>query len=409
MRTVWKIVLPILVLAAGAAGAAFLVAMRPEAQRSPVAITPPVATTIRVDPAPRRIDAASQGEVRPVAVSPISAEVAGVVVSRSPQLEAGLLVEAGDELLRIDDADYRSAVAAAEAELADLRRRLTEEQAAAEVARAEWADLGQGEPSALTLRHPQIAAIEAGIVAAEARRDAAERDLERTAVRAPFTGRIGSKQVELGQRVAPGQELLRLEAAGTMEVVLPVTLEQLRFVDLPLRGQRLEDGPTVRLWGRIAEQRQEWRGRVVRTLTGIDERTRMVRAVARVEEDDAGPPLLAGLFVEAEIAGREVDDVVALPATAIQPGDRAFVVVPDGDGEAWVLEERTLSVLRRGRDQVLVTGPLAAGDRVVTVRLPQMRAGMRVRLADEDAAAGDDAATPPPQRAGDPDGGEPTE
>lgn len=393
MRSWWKIVLPLLVLAVGVGGLVLLRALKPEASRSPVELVPPVATTVTVDPGPRRIDAASQGMLRPRAVIPLAAEVGGVVTWTSPRLVAGAAVETGAELLRIDQADYRAALATAEAELAELRRLLAEELAASEVAVEEWAALGQGEPSDLALRRPQLAAVRARIAAAEARLERARRDLERTVLRAPEAGRIATTAVERGQLVARGQELLRLQAGPPLEVVLPVTLEQLRFLDLPLDGALLADGPAVVLRGRVADRPVEWRGYVHRTLPGVSEQTRMLRAVVRVPGDDAGPPLIDGLYVEAEIAGAVVENVVALPASAVQPGDVVFVAIADDAGHR--LEERALEILRRGEDEVLARGPLAAGERVVGVRLPQMRAGMRVRLQDEGGRL-DDAAEPAP-------------
>lgn len=400
-----KIVLPILALLIGAGIAVALVKLRPEAEQAPVELVPPVATTVAADPQRRRIDAPSQGMVRARAVSPLSVQVTGVVTWVAPQLVDGALVAADAPLLRIEDADYRAAVATAEAELAGLRRQLAEEEAAAELAAEEWRALGEGEPTALALREPQLAAVRAQIAAAEAGVERARRDLARTELRAPFRGRVRSETVALGQLLAPGSAPIQLEAADEMEVVLPVTLEQLRYLDLPLRGELLDDGPAVTLRARIAEREVTWHGHVVRTLAGVDDATRMVRAVARIPLDPEGPPLLTGLYLEAEIAGREVDDVLALPATAIQPGDLCFVVVPAADGDHHLLEERQLQVLRRGRDEVLAVGLIAAGELVVSVRLPQMRDGMPVRLASEvdDAADTDtDAAAAAAAAAEDP-------
>jgi RND family efflux transporter MFP subunit len=378
MRLIWKIVLPVLIVAAATAIAIVLIRNRPAPQRAPVVVAAPSVTVATVMPQERRIDVRTHGTVQPRATSVLGAEVAGRVVWVRPDLAEGVLVATGDELLRIDDADYRALLADAEAALALRRQELVQERAEGERAAREWAELGQGEPGDLVLRRPQLVAAQARIAAAEAAVAKATRDLERTVVRAPYTARITHKVVDLGSRVAPGSELLTLQAASH-EVVLPLALEQVRFVDLPLAGQVLSDGPAVTLSARIGAQRATWQARIVRTLAGLDERTRMVHAVAALLPSGDDPPMLSGLFVEAAIAGRPVAGVVELPLAVLQTGDAIYVYRPGEGGEGTAVRRR-IEILDRGPEHVLVRGDLQAGDRVVAVRVAGMRDGMPLRL-----------------------------
>lgn len=381
MRLAWKIILPVLIIVIAAGISVWLIRNRPAPHRAPVVVTPPSVAVVVAKPQDRRIDVHTHGTVQARATSVLGAEVAGRIAWLREGLAEGVLVAAGDDLLRIDDADYRAAQAEAQAALALRRQELVQEQA--EVARAarEWKEIGNGEASDLVLRKPQLAAAQARIVAAEATLAKAERDLERTVVRAPYTARITRKAVDLGSRVAVGGELLTLQAADSYEVLLPVALDDLRFVSLPLAGAVTSDGPTVSLSTRIGDQLVTWQGRIVRTQAGLAAQTRMVHAVAAITAATDAPALLTGLFVDAVIAGRVVTGVVELPLTVLQTDDVIYVFTPaaanDGSG---TVSRRAVEILQRGERTVLLRGTLNAGDQVVAVRVAGIRDGMPARL-----------------------------
>ena len=114
----------------------------------------------------------------------------------------------------------------------------------------------------------------------------------------------------------------------------------------------------------------------------------MIHAVARVEdpygrgEDPGRPPFAVGLFVEAEIQGRRVEDVYALPRSALRGGDRVVVVDPDGRARL-----RTVTLLQRLPDRLLIESGLAPGERVVTSPLALTVDGMPVEVATAEARA----------------------
>ena len=260
------------------------------------------------------------------------------------------------------------------------------------MARRDWDSLGQGEANPLVLREPQVAEARAALAAAEAALAQAERDIERCTVRAPYAGRVRSKAVDVGQFVARGAELARLYAIDYAEVRLPLADDELAFVDLPLafRGDTATgDGPEVLLSARFAGREHVWEGRLVRTEGEIDPDTRMVVAVARVEDpygrggDERRPPLAVGLFTRAEIQGRVVEDVVVLPRRALRDGRSVLVV--DGDDR---LRIRPVEVLRSEGERVLLSAGVASGERVVATPLEIAVDGMRVRPEAADPEPG---------------------
>ena len=210
--------------------------------------------------------------------------------------------------------------------------------------------------------------------------DQAERDMARTEVRAPYTGRVRATSVDVGQFVNRGAPMATLYATDYAEVRLPIPDDDLAYLDLPLwhRGDKAAEGPEVVLSARFAGGQHSWRGRIVRTEGEIDPRSRMVHVVARVEDpyapSDGRPPLAVGLFVEAEIQGRRAEGVYVVPRAALRASGTVYLI--DADER---LRIRTVEVLRSTREQVIVGAGLSDGDRVVVSPFDTAVDGMHIR------------------------------
>jgi len=381
-KTMLKIVLPVLVLVAGVTGAWAIIAHRPTLEIQPAKAEPPLAQVVRTEPQTVRLNVRSQGVVMPRTQIDWVSEVAGKVIRLHPDFVAGGFFEAGEELVAIDPRDYDQAIAAAEARQAEAKRQLAQEEAQAEQARSEWQALGEGQPSPLTLHEPQLAEARAKLKAAEAELIKAKLQRSRCELRAPFAGRVLSRQVGLGQYVQPGEKLARLYATDVVEVRLPVAADQLNYLDLDLgrRSGYRGEGPKVLFTADIGGIEQRWEGRIVRSEAQVDEATGLLHLVAEIREPYAQKypqPLLAGLFVQAEIEGREQPGVFVLPLGAVSAAQEALVV--DNDQR---LHIRRLDLLRTEADRVLVKGGLARGDRVVTFGVQVPAEGMAVRVEE---------------------------
>ncbi|MGB1190835.1 MAG: efflux RND transporter periplasmic adaptor subunit, partial [Pseudomonadales bacterium] len=210
---------------------------------------------------------------------------------------------------------------------------------------------------------------------------AAQRDLERTTVVAPYQGRVRSENVDLGQYVSRGAALASLYATDFAEVRLPLQDEELAYLDVSLanRTSESEGRAQVNLTANFAGQPQRWRGEIVRSEGEIDAVSRMIHLVARVtapyEPQVGKAPLAVGLFVEAEILGRTLENVVMLPRTAIRGEDQVFLIDQDQR-----LELRQVSIVRRLGDQVIVGKGLVDGDRICLTAMDDAMPGMRVRI-----------------------------
>jgi multidrug efflux pump subunit AcrA (membrane-fusion protein) len=110
----------------------------------------------------------------------------------------------------------------------------------------------------------------------------------------------------------------------------------------------------------------------------LDEETGLLHAVAEVKDPYAvkadQPPLMPGLFVKAEIVGRDQPDVIVLPPSAVNASHEVLWVDKEDR-----LHIRRLSILRNEADRILVKGDLKAGDRVVVSGIQVPVKGMKVR------------------------------
>ena len=381
--------LPVAILAVAVLVVVALVSSRPQLETAPREVVPPPVRVLTVTPTEVDLGVRSQGSVIPVTEADLVSEVAGTIVWTAESFEVGGFFDAGEVLLRLDRRDYELALASARAALAQAGVGLAREQAEADVAREEWEELGEdGEPGPLVLRQPQLAEARAQVEAALANMRRAELDLERTAIRAPFAGRLRAKRVDRGEFVNRGVPLATIYAVDAAEVVLPVPDSELAFLDLPLGGDLGNRGPRVLLRAQFAGGRHEWEGRVVRVGGEIDPATRMVNLIARVDDPYRAsgdrPPLSVGLFVDAEVVGRSVESVFQVPRGALVGADRVWLVE---DGR---LVLRHVGILRADPEVVIVSDGLSAGDRISLTILESAVDGMRVtpQLEPEGVATG---------------------
>jgi multidrug efflux system membrane fusion protein len=389
IKLLLRILLPIVVIAGAGYAGWTMIQNRPIPETRVVEVPLPLVETMDVAYSNVRLRVRAEGTVAPRTEAEFVPEVFGRVMEISPSLVVGGFFEEGEVLLRLDSREYELAVTRSRASIAQAELRLEIERQEAAVAMEEWELLGAGRPTALAMREPQIAEAEAALASAEAALQQAEYDLERAIVRAPFAGRVRSKRVDVGQFVQRGNSVATIYAVDAVEIRLPIPDSELQFVDLPLAyrgdgGSESVTGPEVILRSEFAGQEHEWRGRIVRTEGEIDPRTRMVHAIARVEdpyarsENRLRPPLALGMFVEAEILGRSSGQVAILPRSVLRGADQVLVVSVAGE-----LRFQQVEILRLERDRVLVSSGVAEGDQIVVSPLENAVNGMRVRVIEE--------------------------
>ena len=378
------IVIPSAIVIAFLFGAATLMATAPELEPSSIKPVPVTVRVQNVDMEAIQLKVHSQGSVVPSTVSQLIPEVSGRVTWTSPNLVAGGYFAAGQELARIDELDYKNARDRAKAAL-------NRAKAEVEHARFEYGRLKSLAERKLTSRSALENGLRAYRVSQAAFEDAtvsfeqAEENLNRTVLRAPFDGLVKSENVDIGQFAARGQAIATLYASDIVEVRLPIADRQLAFLNLPsLRTGNLPETqqPSVTLTAEYGGRTLNWAGKIVRTEAEIDTASRMVQLVARVETQADQPGLSVGLFVNAEISGIAVEDVVVLPRSSLRNENQVLIV----DGESKI-RFRTVTPLRLYQDSVLIADGLVEGDRVCVSTLQTAIEGMNVNPISENADA----------------------
>ena len=300
-----------------------LMATRSEVRRTKATLPPPLVSAIAADVGPRTVLISGEGTVRPLREIDLVPQVSGKIVYISPAMRDGGSFGKGETLLCIDPTDYELAVKSAEARVKDLESVLLLTIEEAEVALEEWKlSGGEGdEPPPLVAKKPQLEAARANLAAGEADLEKAKLNLERTTLGAPFEGRIIRKNVDIGQFVSVGQQLGSMYSTEAAEIAVPLTQEDLEWFYVPGFTPDGTGESTVTVYAEIAGRSLTWPARIMRAEGVLDERTRMVNVVVRVERPyDSVPPLAMGLFVTIEIRGVEVPDAVWLPRSAVHEG-----------------------------------------------------------------------------------------
>jgi RND family efflux transporter MFP subunit len=352
-----KKILPILVLIVAAGACALLYYIQPE----PDIVSPerPVTSIeiITVQPESIQLEVRSQGTVLPQTEIDLYSEVSGQIIEVSKNFRSGAAFKQGDALLKIDPIDYQAALATREAEVANAQLNLAREEALSEQAATDWQALGQGEASPLSLRLPQLAQAKAALKSAQALLEQAQQNLAKTSIRAPFDGRILSKNVDLGQYLsaAPTSPIARIYATHAAEVRLPITDREADFLRID------SDHPTsIALSIPNQDSLQTWSAQLDRLEATIDPSSRLLYAVAILENAFTGEnPIRRGRFVEARIQGGITENAYSLPRYALRDSDTLYVLTSDN-----TLVTRTVKVLKSDQDQVVITDGLQAGDQI---------------------------------------------
>ena len=382
----FKTLLPLLLVCASVVVAVVLYISRPE----PVTVVPgeraalvDVAEVVLQD---LRIPIQAQGTVTPHRETILVSEVSGKIMSVSPSFHAGGFVAAGDVLVKIDDRDYQANLLRAKAAVESAESALAQEKGRAEVAYNEWKKLPKNaqrsqDATDLYLRKPQLEQAEAQLLSAEADLSKARDDLERTIIRAPYDSLIKEKRADLGQYVSPTTPLAAVFAVDYAEVRLAIPQSKLSYLDLPgVRGFDSTNAPLVDLYTDVSGEVNHWPARLYRTEGVFDERSRVLFAVARVDDPYAlrvgdSKPLRVGTFVKANILGSEMHDLVVLPRYVLRAGDMLWVV-----DEELTLRNRKVKTLRTEGEEIYVSAGLQQGDLVSLTTVSDTIPGMRVRI-----------------------------
>lgn len=380
------IIAPIAILVVlGVGGVIAISAMKPvpEKNEEPRAGLNVFAEPVRSGSLTITVDA--QGEVRPKREIIVAPQIAGRVTYVSPDFVDGGFIKRGQVLVRVEPADYELAVVRAKSVVASAEQGLAREMAEAELAQQDLEDLGLTDVSPLARREPQLAEARAALDAAKAQLAEAELSLNRTAVIAPFDGRVRERMADIGQFVSPGQSLGNIFATDVVEVALPLKDADLGQLGLPIAflATPQNPGPKVEFTATVGGKQRTWMGEIVRTGAAINSQTRQINVFAELKDPfgagaDDGAPMAPGLFVNAHISGATLENVMIAPRASLRGDDRLFI----GDPKSGKLSIRTVDVAYSDRDGAYVRSGVEPGDLAITSPIQAAFDGMNITVLE---------------------------
>ncbi len=378
MAKLKRIFIPAVILITGVVGfLAFTSMKKPPEEKEKVDTTLIVAVhTIKL--APLTLTVSSYGVVKPKYETELVAQVSGQLVEISDIFVRGAFVKQGQLLARIDPSDYEAALIDAQANLASAQALLETEKAQAKVAEREWQRIKDMTPSELSLRKPQLAQEMARVKAAKAAVLRAERNLQRTEIKAPYDALIENRNISLGSFVTTGSPVGKLLGTAIAEVRLPVADNQLQY--LQDQGKQAN----VKLIATYAGETIQWPAKIVRNEGVIDNTSRMGYLVAQIndpyhlQKKSALPPLRFGSYINAEIIGLSLAQATQLPRYLVNNGKVATL---DKNSR---LKYLAVDIVREEGSNVVVAGGLDQGDRIITSSLDYPVDGMKLALPAEE-------------------------
>jgi RND family efflux transporter MFP subunit len=310
------------------------------------------------------------GTLRPLVEAEVRSRVAGQLVEVA--VREGEQVQEGQVLARIDPTDLRARVAGREAELAAARSQL---ELAKKTLSQQQALATQGFISKNALQNAEsgFEVAQARVGTARSELALAREDLDRAALRAPFSGMVAARLADPGERVAVDAPVVRLVSLERVALEAPVPAENIGDVSV---GQPV----TFRVQG-FGER--EFRGAVERVNPTTAEGSRSIPVHVVIQNPDRA--LRGGLFATGSLVLERLPEALPIPATAVR----------EEEGRRYVYEIEDETVRRRAVElgmatrsgMVDVRSGLEAGDVIVRNNLGHLREGAVARVAQVSAQA----------------------
>jgi len=306
----------------------------------------------------------------------LRSRVGGEIIEVAPEFIDGGSFKKGELILKIDPVDYRLALEQRKAALAEAEFQLKLEEGQRDIAAHEWKILESGNAASeagreLALRVPHMKYRAAKLEAAKAELENAQLDMARTEIRAPFNAIVVERKTDLGMQATMQDALALLAGSDEFHVRASIPVDRLQWI-----GCDPENGSVATVIRGTGKARP---GRVVRLESTLEEKGRMARVIISVPAPREGVhPLLLNEYVRLEIEGPAIENAYHIPRSALH--DNQFVWLATKEN---TLEIRKVEVCWRDATDVMVSGGLNDGERLVLTNLSAPINGMKLRIAGD--------------------------
>lgn len=374
----FKILIPLLVIVGTVFLAKYLLATGPKAKKKPFVKKLSIVEIMTLKKSNYSVTIKASGIVRAGTQTNLVAEVSGRITKISDTFLEGNYFKKNQILLNIDNANYKNSLAIAESDVtsshASLAQILEEEKSTQRSLRLSQKNLSLGQKEVQRIRSlwkkrliarsvldaeeqklnqlqqkqedlqgrlnsfkSRKHSVEAKTSATKTRVKQEQLNLSKTMIKAPYSGRVFNKNVDVGQFVAKGGSLGKIYATDFVYVDLPLTLFKYELLGLAENFQNanqanqnkekhfpevLFTSPTV--LNTAKKKRSQWKGRIVRTSAALDEDSRQIKVIAKIRKpfergETNSVPIRVGQYLDAKIKGRTFQQVYVLsPATVRQ-------------------------------------------------------------------------------------------
>ncbi|MBF0259882.1 MAG: HlyD family efflux transporter periplasmic adaptor subunit [Desulfamplus sp.] len=436
-----RVILPILIIGAGAAFAKHLYDTKPVAKRIKPVIQPPLVDTITLQKTDHTVVISAMGKVMPSRTISLKARVSGFIIETSEEFIPGGIYRKGETILKLDPNDFQLVVKQQEAMLEKAQASLKLEMGKQEVARAELRLMQHtsgksiSDPN-LALRVPQLEQIKADISSIRVDLERARLNLERTLIKAPFNCMVMDTNVESGSQISSQDTLAALSGIDEYRVEATVPVDQLVWIDFPLdsfvktknASESVVSGKAGIIAGKVKASDQTGiaageatasskagivkkagntrgsdvilttqdgvvrQGEVIRLLGSLSDQSRLARILIRIEDplllkQDKKTPLLIGSYVQVDIQGKSIENVFRLPRAAVRDGNKIWLVenLNNKDSERTeksILVVKNIDVLWKDSESIFIRNGIEPGQNLVVSELSSPVNGMAVKMGD---------------------------
>ncbi len=305
--------------------------------------------------------------------------------------QEGQQVKAGDLLAEIDPSQFKVALAQAEGQLA--RDKATLANARRDLARyQQLSKTNLVSRQELDAQQALVNETLGTIKADEAAVASAQLQLTWSRITAPVDGRVGLKQVDIGNQISSGDTNGIVVLTQTHPIDVLFTLPESDIATI-VQAQKAGKTLTVEAWDRTNKQKLST-GTLLSLDNQIDATTGTIKLKGRFEnQDDA---LFPNQFVNARMLVDTQQDAIVIPTAALQMGnDGHFVWVLNSDNK---VSKHTVTTGIQDSEKVVIAAGLSAGDRVVTDGIDRLTEGASVEVVEAHNAQ-TEAPSPKPQGA----------
>ena len=386
-----RLLLPVIVIIISASVAFWMMQSGPKAKPRAKTRNAVLVDVRPIELGPQTTTVSIMGTVKPQREVALKPRVSGEIIKVGDNLIPGGRFNKGEELLAIDPSDYQLVVRQLASEVARVESDMQVELGRQRVAQKEFELLGESVSEVektLMLREPQLENNRALLEGTRARLEQAQLDLKRTSVRSPFNAVVMSREVNLGTRVSPSTTLATLVGSDSYWVEAPIPASQLQWISISQEDS--DSGSPVRIYDSVAWGPNRSRsGQLVGLTAMVEENGRMATLLAEIADplslqptSSEQPKLLLGSYVRVEIEGKLLAKAAAIERDLIHNGEQLWIMDEEGR-----LDIRTVEIAFRGQDQVLVTGGVNHGEKLITTNLPSPVQGMTLRLKDAETSS----------------------